>query len=198
MANPFLRLSSSFACVPVKLAVGRKWEIVLAYIVEGVHFEAARIWFSLKYLQKTKKDEPEKMKKELRLSSSFRVSLFSLFAYTSTKHQLLVLQNGLHNVSEGYFLFPFSDKFNQTTSKRRRKSKKEVCHPYYWLCNWTVKYGTVYSYFFETQSLEPWKTESLCREERGPELLNKEPYIHNPWSPERQRAYAVKREVLNC
>ena len=38
MANHFLRLSSSFACVPVKLAVGRKREIVLAYIVGEVHF----------------------------------------------------------------------------------------------------------------------------------------------------------------
>jgi len=36
MANPFLRLASSLACVPGKLAVGRKKEIVLAHIVGEV------------------------------------------------------------------------------------------------------------------------------------------------------------------
>ena len=75
MANLFLRLSSSFACVPVKLAEGRKRDILLAYIVGEVHFEAARIGFSLKYKQKMKKDEPKKTKTELRLSSSFLVRL---------------------------------------------------------------------------------------------------------------------------
>jgi hypothetical protein len=56
MANLFLRLSSSFASVPVQLAVGRKREIDLAYISGEVHFEEARIGFSFKYKQKTKKD----------------------------------------------------------------------------------------------------------------------------------------------
>jgi len=62
MANLFLRLSSSFACVTVKLAAGWKRETVLAHFVGGVHFEGERIGFSLKYRQKTKKDEPEKTK----------------------------------------------------------------------------------------------------------------------------------------
>jgi len=53
--------------VPVKLAAGRKWDIVLAHIVGEVRFEVAKIGFSLKYKQKTKKDEPKRMKKELRL-----------------------------------------------------------------------------------------------------------------------------------
>jgi hypothetical protein len=50
MANLFLRLSSSIACVPVKLAVGRKREKVLAHIVGEVHFEGAKIGFLLKYI----------------------------------------------------------------------------------------------------------------------------------------------------
>ena len=107
MANLFLRLSSSFACMPVKLAVGRKREIILAYIVGEVHFKGARIRFSLKYEQKTKKDEPEKTKKELRLSSSFRVCLSSLSAYPSIKKQVLALQNGLSRQYERRLL-PFS------------------------------------------------------------------------------------------
>jgi len=82
MANLFPRLSSSFACMPVKLAVGRKKEIILAYIVGEVHFKGARIGFSLKYKQRTKKDEPKKAKKELRLALCFWVRLSSLFAYT--------------------------------------------------------------------------------------------------------------------
>ena len=93
MANLFLRLSLSFACMPVKLAVGRKREIILAYIVGEVHFKGARIRFSLKYKQKTKKDEPEKTKKELRLSSSFRVRLSLLSARISTKNEFLFLLN---------------------------------------------------------------------------------------------------------
>jgi len=107
MANLFLRLSQSFACVPVKLAVGRRREMVLAYIVGGVHFAGARLGFSLKYKQTTKKDEPEKTKKELRLSSSFLVRLSTLFAYTSIKNQFLALQNGLSRQCERR-LFPFS------------------------------------------------------------------------------------------
>jgi len=62
MANLFLRLSSSFACVLVRLFRGRKRETAVAHIVVGVHFEGARIGFLLKYKQKTKKDEPEKTK----------------------------------------------------------------------------------------------------------------------------------------
>ena len=62
MANLFLCLSLSSACVLVKLVVGWERETVLAHIVGGVHFEGARIGFLLKYKQKTKKDEPEKTK----------------------------------------------------------------------------------------------------------------------------------------
>ena len=82
MANPFLRLSSSFACVPVKLDGKRKKETVFAHIVGGVHFEGVRIVFLLKYKRKMEKDEPKKTKKGLRLSSSFWVRLSSFFAYT--------------------------------------------------------------------------------------------------------------------
>jgi len=67
LANLCLRLSSSFACGPVKLAVGRKRVIVSAHIVGEVHFEGERIIFSLKYKQKTKKDEPKKTKKDERV-----------------------------------------------------------------------------------------------------------------------------------
>jgi len=35
----------------------------------------------------------------------------------------------LDNVSEERFLFSFSDKIGRIARKRRRKSKKEVCHP---------------------------------------------------------------------
>jgi len=72
-----LRLSSSFACVTVKLVVVWKRETTLAHIVGGVHFEWARSVFLLKYKQKKKKEKPDKTKKELRLSSSFRVNFFS-------------------------------------------------------------------------------------------------------------------------
>ena len=71
MANLFLRLSSSFACILVKLVRGRKRETVVAHIVVGVHFEGARIGLLLKYKQKMKKDEPEKTKKDEGLYSSF-------------------------------------------------------------------------------------------------------------------------------
>jgi len=108
MANLFLRLSASFDCVPVNLAAGKKREIVLAHIVGEVHFEGERIGFSLKYKQKLKKDEPEKSKEELRLSSSFQVCLSLLFAYnTSINNQFLPLQNGLFRQCER-MLFPFS------------------------------------------------------------------------------------------
>jgi len=62
MSNLFLRFSSSFACVPVKLALGGRRKTVLAHIVGEVHFEGERIGFSLKYKQITKKNEPEKTK----------------------------------------------------------------------------------------------------------------------------------------
>jgi len=45
MANLFLRLSSSFACVTVKRVVGWKRETILAHLVGRVHFEVARIGF---------------------------------------------------------------------------------------------------------------------------------------------------------
>jgi len=121
MANLYLRLSSSFASVPVKLVVGWKRETVFARVVGGVHFEGTIIGFLLKCKQKTKKDKPKKTKKEFRLSS--------FFAYTSIKNQFMPIQNRLfRQLSEGCFLFTSSDKFNWYTSKRRRKSKKEVCH----------------------------------------------------------------------
>jgi len=59
MANLLFCFFSSFACEPVKLAVGRRRKTVLALIVGGVHFEGKKIGFSLKYKQKTKKNEPE-------------------------------------------------------------------------------------------------------------------------------------------
>jgi len=89
MANLFLRLSSSFACVVVKLVTGRKMETVFADIVGGVHFEGARIGFLFKYKQKTKKDEPKKTKRYLRLSSSFRVRLSSFFCLHFNKKPIL-------------------------------------------------------------------------------------------------------------
>jgi len=67
MANLFLRLSSSVACVPFKLDGKSKKETVFANIVGGVHFEGVRIVLLLKYKQKMKKDEPEMTKKVLRL-----------------------------------------------------------------------------------------------------------------------------------
>ena len=75
MANHFLRLSSCFACVPVKLDGKRKNDAFFPHNVGGVHFEGVRIVFLLKYKQKTKKDEPEKTKKDECLSSSFLVRL---------------------------------------------------------------------------------------------------------------------------
>jgi len=48
MSNLLLRFSSSFACVPVKLALGRMMKTVLAHIVREVYFEGARICFSRK------------------------------------------------------------------------------------------------------------------------------------------------------
>jgi len=45
MANLFLRLSSSFACVQVKLDGKNKKGTVFAHIVGGAHFEGARIGF---------------------------------------------------------------------------------------------------------------------------------------------------------
>jgi hypothetical protein len=100
MANLFLRLSSSFACVSVKPVVGRKREIVLAHIVGEVHYKGAKIGFSLKYKQKTKRDEPGKTKKVFRLSSSFRVRLSYFFPYTSIKTPFLPLQNRLFRQCE--------------------------------------------------------------------------------------------------
>ena len=82
MANLFLRLSSSFACILLKLVRGRKREKAFAHIVGGVHFERARNGFVLKYKQKTKKDEPKKTKKDEAISSSFWVRLSSFFAYS--------------------------------------------------------------------------------------------------------------------
>ena len=51
MANYFLRLLSSFACVSVKLDGKRKKVTVFAHIVGGVHIEGARNGFLLKYEQ---------------------------------------------------------------------------------------------------------------------------------------------------
>ena len=51
MSNLLLRFSSSFACVPVELALGRTRKTVLAHIVREVCFERVRIGFSLKYKQ---------------------------------------------------------------------------------------------------------------------------------------------------
>jgi len=93
MANLFLRLFSSFAFILVKLVRGRKRETVVAHIVVGVYFEGAKIWFLLKYKQKTKKDEPKKTKKDEGLSSSFQVRLSSFFAYTSRRKPFSPLQN---------------------------------------------------------------------------------------------------------
>ena len=86
MANHFLRLSSSFACVLVKLDGKRKKDTIFAHMVGGVHFDGVRIVFLFKYKQIMKKDEPKKTKKGLRLSSSFWVHLSSFFACTSIKN----------------------------------------------------------------------------------------------------------------
>ena len=120
MSNLFLRFSSFFACVPVKLALGRTRKTVLAHIVREVYFEGVRIGFSLKYRQITKKNEPEKTKQ------GFVLVCFFWFAFLCC---LLILQlktntcpfrmDLLDNMREEYFLYPFSDKFNWNTSKRR-------------------------------------------------------------------------------
>ena len=78
----FLRLLLGFQTNPVKLDGKWKKETAFAHIVVGVQFEGLIIVFLLKYKQKTKKDEPEKTKKGLRLSSSFRVRLSSFFSYS--------------------------------------------------------------------------------------------------------------------
>jgi hypothetical protein len=93
MANLHLRLSSSFACVPVKLDGKKKRETVFTHIVGGVHFEGVRIGFLLRYKQKSKKDEPAKTKKDEGLSSSLKVRLSLFFAYTSIKNNFSPLQN---------------------------------------------------------------------------------------------------------
>ena len=122
MANLFLRLSSSFARVQVKLVRWRKRETVFAHSVGGVHFEGARIGFLLKNKQKMKKDEPQKTKKWLRLSSSFWVRLSSFFAYTSIRNQFSPLQNGpLPQCERILFLFSF---FPQVYLEHRQKTKK--------------------------------------------------------------------------
>jgi len=55
----------------------------------------------------------------------FSVRLSSLFAYTSTKNQLLALQDGLlDNVSEGFFFYPFSDKFNRTKPQAKDEESR--------------------------------------------------------------------------
>jgi len=69
--------------------------------------------------------EPEKTKKAIRLPSSFRVRLSSYFADTLIKNQFSPLQNRPLPQCERR-LFSFSVKFDWNTSKRRRKSKKEV------------------------------------------------------------------------
>jgi len=52
-----------------------------------------KVCISLKYKQKIKKDEPEKTKKELRLSSSLWVRLSLLSACISTKNLVLFYLN---------------------------------------------------------------------------------------------------------
>jgi len=64
MANHFLRLSSSFAYVPVKLDGKKKKNTVFAHIVGGVGFEGLELFCYYKYKQKMKKDEPKKTKKK--------------------------------------------------------------------------------------------------------------------------------------
>jgi len=129
MANLFLRLSLSFACVQVKSYGKKKKETVFPQIVGRVHFEGARIGFLLKYKQKMKKDEPEKTKKDKVISSSFRVCLSLFFAHTSTKNNSHPFKiDPSHKFSEHCFPLPPFHKFNYYTSKRRKKSKKEVCY----------------------------------------------------------------------
>ena len=97
-----------FACAAFKHVWGRKRETVFAHIVGGVYFEGARNCFLLTYKQKTKKDEPSKTKKDLRLSSSLLVRLSSIFAYTWVRNQFSPLQNGpLPQCEWRPFLFSF-------------------------------------------------------------------------------------------
>jgi len=107
VASLYLGLSSSFACVQVKLDRKKKKETLFAHILGGVHFEGARIGFFLKYKQKTKKDEPQKKKKVEVISLSFRVRVSLFFAYNSLKTQFSSLQNGPLPQCEGT-LFPSS------------------------------------------------------------------------------------------
>ena len=81
MANLFLRLSSSFACNSANLVGKRKKKTVFVHIVLKVHLERTKISSLLKCSQKSKKDEPEKTKKDEAPSSSFWVRLSSFFAY---------------------------------------------------------------------------------------------------------------------
>jgi len=113
MANLLFRYSSSLACVPLKLALGRRRKTALAHIVGGVHFEGARMGLSLKYKQKTQKNEPEKTKQGFVLFSFFRFIFLHFLPILQLKTNSCPFSMDLSdNVSKDYVLSPFSDKIS--------------------------------------------------------------------------------------
>ena len=79
-------LSSSFFvfCLQFKLTCWKRKKAT--FFAHTVHSKKTKICLSLKYKQKMKKDEPKETKKELCLSSSFRICLSLLSACNSTKY----------------------------------------------------------------------------------------------------------------
>ena len=65
---------------------------MLAHIVGGVQFEGERNGFSLKYKQKSKKNEPEKTNQGFVPFRSVLVRFYLFFAYISIKKQFFPLQ----------------------------------------------------------------------------------------------------------
>ena len=66
----------------VKLDEKKKKETMFTHIVGGVHFEGVIFGVLLKYKQKTKKDKPEKTKKDEAFLLSFCVRLSSFLPYS--------------------------------------------------------------------------------------------------------------------
>ena len=97
-------------------------------IWKGSIWKGLEVFFILKYRQKRRKTNPKRQRKSFVFLRLFRLVFLLFYSYISiNKKQFLPLQNGLFSQCERR-LFSFSDIFNGNTSKRRRESKKEVCH----------------------------------------------------------------------
>jgi hypothetical protein len=113
-----IRRRTSFVvyCIPVQLVGKRKQSLLTLF---KSPFPITRICFLLKYKPKTRRDEPEKTKKDEVLSSSFRVRFF--YPYISIRNKFTILKmDFLNNVNEDCFLFPFC-----LTSLTRTQAKDE-------------------------------------------------------------------------